>query len=86
MAFIRSALALALVAFAIVQYPLLQHLLPDFNRLCTTRLGAIILPRPVVILAQGIVFGERTPRIFNPNSAIQRFLGTLHCIPPLLPS
>ena len=83
MAFIRSALALALVAFAIVQYPLLQHLFPDFHRLCS-RLGSMILPRPVVILAQGIVFGERTPRIFNPNSTIERFLGILHCIPPSL--
>jgi hypothetical protein len=75
MELLRSALALALVAFAIVQYPLLWQELPYFNRFYR-HLGAVIsLSHPTVKLGQGVVYGERTAWFSNPNTAIERFLG-----------
>jgi hypothetical protein len=76
MAFIRSALAVALVAFVILQYPFLWDLLPDFTALY----GQLISRRhPIVKLSQGIVYGEHTR---PSNSPIERFLGEIACIPP----
>ena len=75
MSFIRSALALALVAFAIVQYAEYQDLLPYFNRLYG-RFGALTSPRhPIVKLGQGVFHGGRTTSLSNPDAVIERFLG-----------